>query len=84
MAGIEVIEMVKGGKRLPKPPHVYTKLYSLMLQCWAKDPCNRPDFPTLCELLGALAKDHQKYLNLKEYDQRLYVNVPTVNEEMSD
>lgn len=26
MAGIEVVEMVKSGKRLPKPPHIYSKL----------------------------------------------------------
>ncbi|XP_031559911.1 tyrosine-protein kinase receptor Tie-1-like [Actinia tenebrosa] len=80
MNGLEVVEMIKNGKRLSKPPHVYSKLYSLMLQCWSKNPNHRPDFTSLCKQITLLAKDHQRYLNLKEYDHRLYVNVSSLEE----
>ncbi|XP_020915020.1 uncharacterized protein LOC110252540 isoform X2 [Exaiptasia diaphana] len=78
MRGIEVLEMIKSGKRLSKPPHICDKLYTLMLQCWSANPSRRPSFSSLSNIMAQLAKDTQKFVNLKEYNQHLYANISTL------
>ncbi|KXJ22439.1 Tyrosine kinase receptor Cad96Ca [Exaiptasia diaphana] len=84
MRGIEVLEMIKSGKRLSKPPHICDKLYTLMLQCWSANPSRRPSFSSLSNNMAHLAKDTQKLVNLKEYNQHLYANISTLERPTVD
>lgn len=42
---------LKGGYRLPKPDYCPDDIYSIIEQCWHKDPNERYTFKKLCELL---------------------------------
>ena len=39
------------GERLSKPEHSPTDIYQLMLQCWAHNPLDRPNFEALKDFL---------------------------------
>ncbi|XP_076806007.1 tyrosine-protein kinase Src42A-like [Clavelina lepadiformis] len=47
MSNREVIEQVERGYRMPKISECPDALYEIMLECWNKDPLNRPSFETL-------------------------------------
>ena len=47
MSNTEVIEALEGGYRMPQPHNCPTKLYNMMLLCWANSPSSRPTFDDL-------------------------------------
>ncbi|XP_037792798.1 tyrosine-protein kinase Src42A-like [Penaeus monodon] len=47
MSNIEVVEAVERGYRMPCPSSCPQLLYNIMLECWAREPANRPTFETL-------------------------------------
>ncbi|XP_061117911.1 tyrosine-protein kinase JAK2-like [Conger conger] len=42
-----LIELLKAGSRLPQPEDCPAQIYSIMSECWNKDPCPRPTFRML-------------------------------------
>lgn len=50
----EVLEQVERGYRMPCPQDCPTSLHELMVQCWKKDPEERPTF----EYLQAFLEDY--------------------------
>ncbi|XP_077991094.1 tyrosine-protein kinase Yes-like [Glandiceps talaboti] len=51
MMNREVLEQVERGYRMPKPHNCPDSLYEIMLQCWHKDPSQRPTFEFLYNFL---------------------------------
>ena len=51
MSNEEVIRDVLGGYRAPRPPGCSEMVYSIMMNCWASEPADRPLFDALVELL---------------------------------
>lgn len=47
MTNAEVLNRIDKGYRMPQPPYCESKYYGIMLECWHKDPNNRPAFETL-------------------------------------
>ena len=47
MTNAQVLEQVKNGYRMPRPPGCPDKLYKIMLNCWQEEPESRPTFETL-------------------------------------
>ena len=48
----EVISKLESGDRLAFPPGCPPKLYSVMTQCWAYEPSQRPNFQQLKQVLA--------------------------------
>ena len=47
MTNRDVLEQVLEGYRMPSPPGCPDELYRIMLDCWRKEPSERPTFETL-------------------------------------
>ncbi|XP_069463963.1 tyrosine-protein kinase FRK [Ambystoma mexicanum] len=47
MTGMQVIQQLEKGYRIPHPANCPQELYEIMLQCWHKVPDERPTFETL-------------------------------------
>ncbi|XP_066024991.1 uncharacterized protein [Pocillopora verrucosa] len=75
MDGRKIVNLLQEGYRMPKPQHVDDKLYETMTKCWKDDPNLRPAFEKLRSKLKEMENWHKGLLNLKNYDDRLYVNV---------
>ncbi|KAL9964204.1 hypothetical protein ACROYT_G027807 [Oculina patagonica] len=71
----EIARKLQEGFRMPKPKHVDSKLYQIMLNCWEKNPSDRPTFAKLKETMKDMERNHRTYVNLKQYDNSLYANV---------
>ncbi|EDO30817.1 predicted protein, partial [Nematostella vectensis] len=50
----EMLNSLKKGYRLEKPPYCLEPLYTLMLSCWSADPALRPHFVEICARLKQL------------------------------
>ncbi|XP_066231992.1 ephrin type-A receptor 10 isoform X3 [Saccopteryx leptura] len=57
MSGQDVIKAVEDGFRLPPPRHCPSPLHQLMLDCWQKDPCERPRFSQIHSILSKMVQD---------------------------
>nr|XP_058948931.1 tyrosine-protein kinase receptor Tie-1-like [Pocillopora verrucosa] len=75
MDGRKIANLLQEGYRMPKPQHVDDKLYDIMIKCWKDDPNLRPSFEKLRNKLKEMENRHKGLINLKNYDDRLYVNV---------
>nr|XP_058949970.1 tyrosine-protein kinase receptor Tie-1-like [Pocillopora verrucosa] len=75
MDGRNIANLLQEGYRMPKPQHVDDKLYDFMTKCWKDDPNLRPSFEKLRNKLKEMENQHKGLINLKNYDDRLYVNV---------
>ena len=42
-----VLDLIQKGYRMPRPTGCHDKLYDMMLDCWRKEPSERPTFVTL-------------------------------------
>lgn len=42
-----LIDRIKNGLRLQKPPHSTDEIYQIMSDCWCMDPDSRPTFTDL-------------------------------------
>ncbi|CAI9152447.1 unnamed protein product [Rangifer tarandus platyrhynchus] len=57
MSGQDVIKAVEDGFRLPPPRNCPSPLHRLMLDCWQKDPGERPRFSQIHGLLSKMMQD---------------------------
>uniref|UniRef100_A0A2K5K291 Ephrin type-A receptor 10 n=1 Tax=Colobus angolensis palliatus TaxID=336983 RepID=A0A2K5K291_COLAP len=57
MSGQDVIKAVEDGFRLPPPRNCPTPLHRLMLDCWQKDPGERPRFSQIHSILNKMVQD---------------------------
>ncbi|XP_046941704.1 ephrin type-A receptor 10 [Lynx rufus] len=57
MSGQDVIKAVEDGFRLPPPRNCPSPLHRLMLDCWQKDPGERPRFSQIHSVLSKMAQD---------------------------
>nr|XP_012635377.1 ephrin type-A receptor 10 isoform X2 [Microcebus murinus] len=57
MSGQDVIKAVEDGFRLPPPRNCPTPLHRLMLDCWRKDPGERPRFSQIHSILSKMVQD---------------------------
>jgi len=71
----QIAGKIKEGYRMPKPRHLDSKLFDIMLKCWAKNPNDRPTFNDLRKTMKDMGRNHETYVNLHEYDYSLYANV---------
>ena len=53
----QVIKAVEDGFRLPPPRNCPSPLHRLMLDCWQKDPGERPRFSQIHSILSKMAQD---------------------------
>ncbi|XP_037356436.1 ephrin type-A receptor 10 [Talpa occidentalis] len=57
MSGQDVIKAVEDGFRLPPPRNCPSLLHRLMLDCWQKDPGERPRFSQIHSILSKMMQD---------------------------
>ncbi|XP_008848433.1 ephrin type-A receptor 10 isoform X2 [Nannospalax galili] len=57
MSGQDVIKAVEDGFRLPPPRNCPSPLHRLMLDCWQKDPGERPRFSQIHNILSKMGQD---------------------------
>ncbi|EPY79823.1 ephrin type-A receptor 10-like protein [Camelus ferus] len=57
MSGQDVIKAVEDGFRLPPPRNCPNPLHRLMLDCWQKDPGERPRFSQIHGILSKMVQD---------------------------
>ncbi|XP_070560682.1 tyrosine-protein kinase receptor Tie-1-like [Ptychodera flava] len=81
----KVIHFLRNGNRLAKPYHCSEELYRIMLECWTSCPFIRPSFSDISVKVGTIANDSTKeYLTLREFDDRLYVNMSEDNVHLDE
>ncbi|KAL9964662.1 hypothetical protein ACROYT_G028337 [Oculina patagonica] len=73
--GRKMADLLNRGYRMPKPSHVDGALYKIMQDCWQENPDDRPTFEYLRDELKEMENQHQRHINLREYDKKLYANV---------
>nr|XP_008516109.1 PREDICTED: ephrin type-A receptor 10 isoform X1 [Equus przewalskii] len=57
MSGQDVMKAVEDGFRLPPPRNCPTPLHRLMLDCWQRDPGERPRFSQIHSILSKMGQD---------------------------
>ncbi|XP_028645967.1 ephrin type-A receptor 10 isoform X2 [Grammomys surdaster] len=57
MSGQDVIKAVEDGFRLPPPRNCPSQLHRLMLECWQKDPGERPRFSQIHSILSKMGQE---------------------------
>lgn len=73
----ELLNYLKTGQRLERPDNCSETLYELMLQCWATDPEDRPNFSDICKKLDPIKS--RIYIDFSELSPT-YVFPPTSEE----
>ncbi|XP_068734449.1 tyrosine kinase receptor Cad96Ca-like [Montipora capricornis] len=76
-----IADKIQQGYRMPKPRHVDSNLYEIMMKCWEEDPSDRPTFEKLRKTMKDMERNHKTYVNLSQYDTRLYANVSDLTAE---
>ncbi|XP_068685587.1 fibroblast growth factor receptor 3-like [Montipora foliosa] len=76
-----IADKIQQGYRMPKPRHVDSNLYEIMMKCWEEDPSDRPTFEKLRKTMKDMERNHKTYVNLRKYDTRLYANVNDLTAE---
>ncbi|KAL9964653.1 hypothetical protein ACROYT_G028327 [Oculina patagonica] len=73
--GKALASLLQEGYRMPRPPHLDEKLYEVMRSCWNEKPEDRPSFLQLRKTMKEMGDEREVYINLKDYDGKLYQNV---------
>jgi serine/threonine protein kinase len=63
---LNVQRELKLGRRLERPKNTVCsdEIWSMLLRCWSDNPRDRPNFPTLEEILFNLLDSDPTYINL--------------------
>lgn len=64
VSNADLLDLLKKGYRMEKPPHCDCELYNIMLNCWKVNPKERPTFTELKKQLEALLEDTVDYIKL--------------------
>ncbi|XP_071646959.1 tyrosine-protein kinase receptor torso-like isoform X1 [Temnothorax longispinosus] len=77
-----ILQFLKSGYRMERPPNCSRELYSIMYSCWNMRPQSRPTFTELKQSLDKLLSDYSenKYLSLCDV---LYESADESNEPRS-
>ncbi|XP_071560854.1 tyrosine-protein kinase receptor torso-like isoform X2 [Temnothorax nylanderi] len=77
-----ILQFLKSGYRMERPPNCSRELYSIMYSCWNMRPQSRPTFTELKQSLDKLLSDYSenKYLSLCDI---LYESADESNEPRS-
>jgi len=67
--------LLQEGYRMPRPAHLNEKLYDVMRSCWNEKPEERPSFSELRKVMKEMGSKREIYINLKDYNSKLYQNV---------
>ncbi|CAH3147322.1 unnamed protein product [Porites evermanni] len=78
----EVASLLERGYRMQRPVHISEELYSILTECWAQNPKERPSFQWICAAVKRLTKDQKVHLNLDEYNDEDYVNFDMIDERI--
>ncbi|XP_028403698.1 fibroblast growth factor receptor 2-like isoform X2 [Dendronephthya gigantea] len=70
----EVVSFLQNGMRMDKPKHCSDELYNLLLDCWQVASHRRPNFEMLARYLDRMCNDDFEYINMRTYDDHLYIN----------
>lgn len=62
LRGVEVIQLIEKGDRLPQSSSCPNEVYQIMVRCWAYLPKDRPTFKELMEIFSS----DPEYMNIKE------------------
>lgn len=73
--GKSLASLLQEGYRMPKPSHLDEQLYKVMNACWNEKPKERPSFAVLRGTMEDMSKEKGTYINLQDYDSKLYQNV---------
>lgn len=60
----DLVNFLKSGYRMAKPPHCGMELYEIMLKCWRENPKERPTFTEIRKRLEMLLEDALNYVKL--------------------
>ncbi|XP_077287655.1 SH2 ankyrin repeat kinase isoform X2 [Arctopsyche grandis] len=60
--GADAIELIECGERLDRPEDCPEEIYSVMRDCWAYDPQDRPTFIQLVDIFSS----HPEYMNISQ------------------
>ncbi|XP_066588735.1 activated Cdc42 kinase Ack isoform X2 [Prorops nasuta] len=72
--GSEILKKIdREGERLHEPEAVLPIMYKLMLQCWAREPSERPSFASLKESLTCMMPSVMKALNYFEETDKMTI-----------
>ena len=66
----EVISKLESGERLAFPAGCPPKLYSVMTQCWAYEPSQRPNFQQLKQVLADTINEEKGLLAGQQQQQQ--------------
>ena len=67
MSNAEVLQQLERGYRMPAPPNTPESLYQIMLDCWKREPADRPTFEALqWRLEDFFVMDGSQYHHAKE------------------
>ncbi|XP_073248000.1 ephrin type-A receptor 7-like [Porites lutea] len=78
----EVTSLIEKGYRMQRPVHISEELFSVLTECWAENPKERPSFQWICAAIKRLMKDQKVHLNLDEYNDEDYVNFDMIDEKL--
>ncbi|XP_077870154.1 tyrosine-protein kinase-like [Saccoglossus kowalevskii] len=75
----DVLHELENGYRMPKPRNCIEKMYTLMTDCWKKDPSSRPSYEQIIRTL-----EHSEEIGMAsdtdEANGQVYVNSNFLNE----
>ncbi|XP_066029394.1 fibroblast growth factor receptor 2 isoform X1 [Pocillopora verrucosa] len=70
----EVINFLQDSYRMDRPKHCSEDLYILMMDCWQVAPQRRPTFVELSQHLSKMFSDEKEYIDMRMYEDHLYIN----------
>ncbi|XP_064383166.1 fibroblast growth factor receptor 3-like [Halichondria panicea] len=68
----DLYSQLMNGMRMPCPQHCAQEIHELMLDCWRRNPVDRPHFSVIHEKLEDLANSKVNLLDFQNYDMYIY------------